>query len=134
MEGGLELISAERIKVERDFQAAQYILQKFLYNVQTKREAVVSGESAIVDNESIGVDIEFKMAEDSFYQFICPLCLKLMQKCVTTLCGHSYCEACLDNYLIYKPTCFVCDFWGTKEVILRDKPLLTSFKTDDIIG
>ena len=57
-----------------------------------------------------------------------------MQKSVTTLCGHSYCDSCLSNYLIFKETCFVCDFFGTKRVELRDKPLQVSFKVDDIIN
>jgi len=57
-----------------------------------------------------------------------------MQKSVTTLCGHSYCDSCLSNYLIFKETCFVCDFFGTKRVELRDKPLHVSFKVDDIIN
>jgi len=38
----------------------------------------------------------------AFKEFICPICLKLIQKCVTTLCGHSFCESCLEDYLIYK--------------------------------
>ena len=57
-----------------------------------------------------------------------------MQKCVTTLCGHSFCERCLEDYLIFKDTCFVCDFYGTKRVLLRDKPMQISFKVDDIIN
>ena len=40
--------------------------------------------------------------EEAFKEFMCPLCMKLIQKCVTTLCGHSYCDSCLDDYLIYK--------------------------------
>ena len=124
----------ERIKVERDLQAQHYVHQKFLEFVQDKRESIASGHIDHVDSEMIGIDQELKMAEDSFYQFICPLCLKLMQKCVTTLCGHSYCESCLDRYLLFKETCFVCDFWATKRVVLRDKPHHTSFKIDDVIG
>ena len=40
--------------------------------------------------------------EEAFKEFMCPLCMKLIHKCVTTLCGHSYCDSCLDDYLIYK--------------------------------
>ena len=46
--------------------------------------------------------VPVKSGEDAFKEFICPLCMKLIYKCVTTLCGHSYCEGCLDDYLIYK--------------------------------
>ena len=46
-----------------------------------------------------GVD---RSAEDAFKEFICPICLKLIQKCVTTLCGHSFCESCLEDYLLFK--------------------------------
>ena len=53
---------------------------------------------------------------------------------MTTLCGHSYCEACLEDYLLFKETCFVCDFYGMKGVVIRDKPHCVSFKVDDIIN
>ena len=43
-----------------------------------------------------------KTADTAFKDFICPICLKLIQKCVTTISGHSYCESCLDDYLLYK--------------------------------
>lgn len=33
----------------------------------------------------------------------CPLCLDLIHKSVTTICSHTYCEACLDEYLNIKP-------------------------------
>lgn len=33
---------------------------------------------------------------------ICYLCLNFMYKCVTAFCGHSFCEQCLDEYLILK--------------------------------
>jgi Zinc finger, C3HC4 type (RING finger) len=38
--------------------------------------------------------------EDSLVKLRCPLCFNLIFKCVTTLCGHSFCEVCLDNYLL----------------------------------
>jgi hypothetical protein len=38
----------------------------------------------------------------SFYKFLCPICLKLIYRCVTTVCGHSFCEVCLDEYLLIK--------------------------------
>ena len=56
-----------------------------------------------------------------------------MQRCVTTVCGHNYCEYCLDDYLIYKKHCFVCDFKTTKKQIIREKPLMGNFKIDDFI-
>lgn len=33
---------------------------------------------------------------------ICPLCLKFIYKCTTPICGHSFCERCLDEYLIIR--------------------------------
>lgn len=37
-----------------------------------------------------------------FRNLICPLCLNFLFKCTTTVCGHSFCERCLDEYLILK--------------------------------
>ena len=31
-------------------------------------------------------------------KMICPLCFRFICKCVTTFCGHSYCEMCFDEY------------------------------------
>jgi hypothetical protein len=37
---------------------------------------------------------------------ICPLCLKFLYKCTTTICGHSFCERCIDEYLIIRKVYF----------------------------
>lgn len=37
-----------------------------------------------------------------FKNLICPLCLNFMYKSTTTVCGHSFCERCLDEYLILR--------------------------------
>ena len=100
----------DRIAKERELLATHFVMSTYL--------------TPMIDRES---------EESSIYEFICPLCFKLMQKCVTTVCGHSYCEHCLDEYLIYKENCFVCDFNGKKHNKLRDKPLVTNFKVDDLI-
>ena len=126
--------STKQIKVEKDLQSSYYVLQKFLELEKQLREALISGDLALVDSEACGTDIELHMAEDSFYKFICSLCLKLMQKCVTTVCGHLYCESCLENYLMFKEKWLKCDFAGTKQVVLREKPLHSSYKVDDVIA
>jgi hypothetical protein len=43
-----------------------------------------------------------KEDEDQFSKLMCPLCLKLMYKCMTTICGHSFCERCIDEYMLVK--------------------------------
>jgi hypothetical protein len=78
----------------------------------------------------------------SFHKFLCPLCLKLIFRCVTTVCGHSFCEVCLDEYLLIKQvsqllllqfqSCFVCDFSGEKRTTIRNKPTFASFAIDDM--
>ena len=80
--------SIDRIRVEREFQASHYVMKKFL-NTDNKSKLAES-KAGLVDKE------------DAFKEFICPICLKIIQKCVTTLCGHSFCECCLENYLIFK--------------------------------
>ena len=41
-----------------------------------------------------------------FKNLICPLCLNFLYKCTTTACGHSFCERCLDEYLIIRKVTF----------------------------
>ena len=48
----------------------------------------------------LGDQADKKEGEDSFSKLMCPLCLKLMFKCMTTVCGHSFCERCIDEYML----------------------------------
>ena len=65
-----------------------------------------------------------------YKSLICPLCFQYIYKTQTTVCGHSFCTKCIDEYLIIKKTCFVCD-----KVIRTTKGsvLLPCFSIDDII-
>ena len=38
----------------------------------------------------------------------CPICTEFIVNCVITDCGHSFCEYCLNQSLIYSPTCPLC--------------------------
>jgi len=58
---------------------------------------------------------------------ICPLCLNFLYKCTTTVCGHSFCERCLDEYLILRKNCFLCD------EVVRNKQLVSCFSIDNVI-
>ena len=40
--------------------------------------------------------------QNGFKNLMCPLCLNVMYKSTTTACGHSFCERCLDEYLIIR--------------------------------
>ncbi len=33
--------------------------------------------------------------------FICSICLNYITKTITTVCGHSFCEICIFEYLLY---------------------------------
>jgi hypothetical protein len=46
----------------------------------------------------------FKLISENqaYKELICPLCFKFIFKCVTAFCNHSFCEKCLDEYLILK--------------------------------
>lgn len=39
----------------------------------------------------------------SFGGLFCPLCLDYFVKPITTKCGHSFCEYCIDEYLLHFP-------------------------------
>mmetsp|Transcript_18561 Transcript_18561/g.21326 ORF Transcript_18561/g.21326 Transcript_18561/m.21326 type:complete len:145 (+) Transcript_18561:92-526(+) len=40
---------------------------------------------------------------------MCPICHFFMYKSVCASCGHMYCQFCLDEYLIFKESCPVCE-------------------------
>jgi hypothetical protein len=53
-----------------------------------------------------------------------------MYKCQTTVCGHSFCSKCIDEYLIIKKNCFVCN----KTIrTAKGTHLLSCFSIDDVI-
>lgn len=40
--------------------------------------------------------------------FVCRICFDFIVKTITTLCGHSFCERCLYEYLIFFLKCPTC--------------------------
>mmetsp|Transcript_17446 Transcript_17446/g.26880 ORF Transcript_17446/g.26880 Transcript_17446/m.26880 type:complete len:117 (+) Transcript_17446:1092-1442(+) len=62
---------------------------------------------------------------------ICPLCFRFINRCQMTVCGHSFCSKCIDEYLIIKKQCFVC-----QRTIRTAKAtyLLPCFSVDDVIS
>lgn len=55
-------------------------------------------DSEVAENLEKIASIDHK--EDDF---ICPLCLKFIVCAVITPCGHTFCEICLEEYLLYFP-------------------------------
>ena len=98
------LCSSGRIKKERELQASYYIMSRYLRKTEANQKVHKAENDEELNDGGIDVkpSVPVKTGEDAFKEFICPLCMKLIYKCVTTLCGHSYCEGCLDDYLIYK--------------------------------
>ena len=96
------------------------IVGSCLANTTETRLAAASDKSYLLE---IDQNLDYK-------SLICPLCFQYIYKCQTTVCGHSFCTKCIDEYLIIKKTCFVCD-----KVIRTTKGsvLLSCFSIDDVI-
>ena len=79
-------------------------MKKFLQNSSSATTQIKEGNSAAekLNQPAENIVEGLKASDNAFKEFICPICLKLIQKCVTTLCGHSYCESCLEDYLLFK--------------------------------
>lgn len=92
--------SIDRIAIERQFQASHYVMRKFLLSDPATQEEQENREKSAFEDDD---EAQKHTSDHSFREFVCPICLKLIQKCVTTMCGHSYCEACLEDYLLFKP-------------------------------
>lgn len=47
-------------------------------------------------------EIEFLSdIKHSDHDFICPICLKYIVAATTTFCGHTFCEMCISEYLLF---------------------------------
>ena len=70
------------------------------------------------------------VSSDDYKSLICPSCLNFIYKCQTTVCGHNFCTRCIDEYLIIKKTCFICDktIRNAKGTVLQP-----CFSIDDVI-
>jgi len=68
-----------------------------------KRKFNTMNENSNIDSE-IAENLE-KIAtiEHKEDDFVCPLCLKFIVCAVITPCGHTFCEICLEEYLLYFP-------------------------------
>lgn len=48
----------------------------------------------------------------SDHDFICPICLKYIVAATTTFCGHTFCEMCISEYLLfYSVKIYVCRYF-----------------------
>ena len=61
-----------------------------------------SSEDEVGDAEMLEEGGDSQRMLRGFKNSMCPLCLNVMYKCTTAACGHSFCERCLDEYLIIK--------------------------------
>ena len=90
-----------------------------------------SSSSGVEDTDMISQEPDGDLTElkmmSGFKNLICPLCLNFLYKCTTTVCGHSFCERCLDEYLILRKNCFLCD------EVVRNKQLVSCFSIDNVI-
>jgi len=61
------------------------------------------------EESSIDLAISPQMQCNDYMSMICPICLFFMYKSVCASCGHMFCQYCLDDYLIFKESCPVCE-------------------------
>ena len=73
--------------------------------------------------------------------FICKICLDFIVSAVTTKCGHSFCEICLFDYLMYFSKCPACplilrhcnDFGASKMMDNLIENLLISYQDSELL-
>lgn len=61
------------------------------------------------EESSLELAITPQMQCNDYMSMMCPICLFFMYKSVCASCGHMFCQFCLDDYLIFKESCPVCE-------------------------
>jgi hypothetical protein len=108
-------------------------IQKVKASNLNQIDSSTSGQPS--DSQQVAKDEQHYMFEIDpsmeFKSFICPLCFRFIYKCQITVCGHSFCTKCIDEYLIIKKNCFVCD-----QTIRTAKgsSLLSCFLIDEVVS
>lgn len=60
-----------------------------------------AGESSLIEVVDSQINDNMSM--------MCPICHFFMYKSVCTTCGHMFCQYCLDEYLVFKDSCPLCE-------------------------
>ncbi|KAL6046364.1 Lana protein [Balamuthia mandrillaris] len=66
-----------------------------------------SSSTAITTTTKSSVEDEY-LALEAGIDFTCPVCTELLYKPVSTVCGHTFCELCLQMAVSHKPRCPLC--------------------------
>ena len=79
--------------------------------VEEAKETPKEEEKEHTEEKHEGKDllIGSKNNATDYMSMMCPVCLFFMYKSVCTSCGHMFCQFCLDEYLIFKDSCPVCE-------------------------
>lgn len=79
-------------------------LEKELVLNQKEEEIEInekSPKSPIKNNDSSKEYDYLSEIKHDNHDFICPICLKYIVSATTTHCGHTFCEICLSEYLLF---------------------------------
>ena len=104
-------VSQEVRERERQLKMMRQVTRELLYKDGDTNESRPISKHEFLSSSSEDEGGETQMLEEGadsqrmlrgFKNLMCPLCLNVMYKCTTAACGHSFCERCLDEYLIIK--------------------------------
>jgi hypothetical protein len=77
------------------------LIQKDEKKLKSSSEKEIEIENVKEDNNE---DEEIRFLSEikhSDHDFICPICLKYIVSATTTVCGHTFCEMCISEYLLF---------------------------------
>lgn len=80
--------------------------------------------STIVFNEDFAflIVLSFPLLQlkPVYEEFVCPICFSMIEECMTTTCGHSFCSECIKECLNRKHQCPCCNHPTTVKELFRN--------------
>ncbi|CAI2369217.1 unnamed protein product [Moneuplotes crassus] len=90
--------------------ANSLVYKRALINIQSKHTTKSKSRwDNVFEDQDESKEEDKKSRIETTLKMLCPICHFLINKCTSAPCGHTFCGYCIDEYLLFKDKCPVCE-------------------------